>query len=685
LAEVEQPAESTSVEAAKRAFATRCDAILADFERGLKENGFSDYLLAQANADFQELHPQSEDDGRTLRGALVRLLELAVPHARPELAQTLLVTRETILQQDVPPRPPLDAADLRAEGETVVQRLRDELAAGNFPSPAIGRALFAIQALGSRIKDDDAEGAKVLMRIMPEIMAIASRYAEPDKATLAADLTATMQDVFGEAETILNSESGGEVAGQAAIREAKRIFEGPLGDPFEEATALPHLRQFASLLRAWMDRVVALESERYDSRDKAEAERIMRRAKIAHNRLKAATTEAQWIEQQRRSFRSAALDLRRFERRHHLMLIEPSWHTIPATVDANAVFFSGMPEVKAVVESASALIGMEAPITHRLDDVTHTRWDLLRRSALAVFDFTSYDRAASDPPGRLPRAGGKREAIARAAAPAARVAYEYGWALVLGTASVMIARESQTLPFDIDIEPVYLAGDAANDAMRVVLGLQAGLLGLQRGLHTADLGATVARLRELLRNDKQATALLDALAESRDAMQVQLGAESLLEHAGAVGAMLALPAFPPVYPSANEPPLFHVTAFRPWSKPCEEMVRDACSRAGMKYLIGYERLDPDILRAIWRDIAGASFVVVDLTSLNPNAALELGIAQALGRPTLVITQTPNLAAYFQPLAKVRTYLYATSAAGKLDLAGLLDRYLQSVINSQAVD
>jgi hypothetical protein len=680
LAEAEHAAEDVAPEAAEPApsdFAARCDAILADFERGLNKEGFSEYLMRQASAGLQELQPQSEDEGATLRAALVRMLDLAIPHAPPEAAQTFLVSRESILQQDAPPQPPLDTAGLQAEGEAVLQRLRDELAAGGLPGPAFMRAQAAMQSLGLRVRDEDEEGAKVLMRMMPELVAIVAPYAESEKATLAADLTATMQQIFGETEAMLDdAPARAEVAGQAVMREMKRLAETPTTDPWEQPDALPHLRQFAALLRPWMDRIMALPSlPDADSRDVAEAKRIAKRADIAGQRLRAATTEAQWIEQQRGSLRRVAVELRQFERRYHLMLIEPPWPTRAAAVDANAVFFSGSPEAQAVVEAAYTRIGMRAPVAHGVDDPTHTRWDLLRRSAVAAFDFTDYDRAATDPPGGLPRSREKLEAIAHAAAPVARVAYEYGWALVLGTATVSIAREGQALPFDIDIEPVRLAGDD-EDAMRVVLGLQATLFGVQRGLRTADLGATVDRLREYLADDVKAAPLLDALAGSRDAMQVQLGAEALLERAAGHRAMLTLAAFAPVYPSADEPrTLFHVTAFRPWSKPCEEVVHEACSRAGIKYLIGYEQLDPDILGAIWRDIAGASFVVADLTSLNPNAVLELSIAHALGRPTLVLTQTPNLPAHLQALAKVRTHSYATDAVGRLNLARLLERYL----------
>lgn len=237
---------------------------------------------------------------------------------------------------------------------------------------------------------------------------------------------------------------------------------------------------------------------------------------------------------------------------------------------------------------------------------------------------------------------------------------------------VIIAREGQDIPFDIDVEPVRLA----DDAMPVILGLQNALYGVQRAVRTGDLDGTLVRLRERLAGDAHAQSVLNSLADSRDAVEVQLGAEALIERSGSRGMMLTLPVFPPAYPGSDGcRRLFHVTAFRKWSKPCEEVVRQTCVRVGIEYTIGYERLNPDILRAIWRDIATASLVVADLTCLNPNTVLELGIAHALGRPTLVLSRTPDLPKYL-PVAKVRMHSYDTSAAGKQNLAGLLDRFFR---------
>lgn len=64
-----------------------------------------------------------------------------------------------------------------------------------------------------------------------------------------------------------------------------------------------------------------------------------------------------------------------------------------------------------------------------------------------------------------------------------------------------------------------------------------------------------------------------------------------------------------------------------------------------------------------------------LTHPNPNAALELAIAQTLGRVTLVVSQTPNLHEYLPPLAKVRIHTYTTDAAGLRGLRAAVDRFI----------
>ena len=62
--------------------------------------------------------------------------------------------------------------------------------------------------------------------------------------------------------------------------------------------------------------------------------------------------------------------------------------------------------------------------------------------------------------------------------------------------------------------------------------------------------------------------------------------------------------------------------------------------------IGYEvkRADSllsqqNILKDIVREIASADLIIAELTSLNPNVFYELGIAHALRKPTILLTQS----------------------------------------------
>jgi hypothetical protein len=68
--------------------------------------------------------------------------------------------------------------------------------------------------------------------------------------------------------------------------------------------------------------------------------------------------------------------------------------------------------------------------------------------------------------------------------------------------------------------------------------------------------------------------------------------------------------------------------------------------------------DADIIRSIWDNLCQASHVVVDLTGLNANVALELGIAHALGRNVLLVTQDDLDRAPFKSLGKLRVHRYS---------------------------
>jgi hypothetical protein len=675
--QAEAAAQATPVSA----IAAQCEAAVAQFERDLEAHGFTEYHLRQAMAALQELPSETPADPALIRDAILRLIDVALPHAPREFAEMLPIIRQQIVAQGEPAGPPIDVVTFEVEGQRIVERLRAALAGGTYPSAAFVQAGSDLQALGSRVPDDDNDKDKdafvrAMLRVMPELVAAMEPYAESGKEVLAADTVDMMRRALADMEGVIDDDKAkAELAGRAALQHFQSMLNQPLGDPFEHPDAPLYQRQFVALERMVVEQTMRLKSDGVlAGRDATEFERIESRLKVAFDRLRAAATEAQWIDQQRGALRSAVTSLRRFERRHHLMVIAPPWTAARLSVNANAVFVSGGSTVQSLVDAASRALGYEAPIALGVNDPTHARWDRLSRSAIAVFDFTSYDRAAADPQGDIPSSPAAMVSIAQTAAPTALVAYECGWAFVLGVPMVIVAREGQAVPFDIDVEPVRLAGDAT-DADRVGLALQAALFGTQRGVFDEGLSRTLDYLKSLAARDATAARLIDAAGECADATSVRLAAEGVLERLSGRGLMLALPAFPPAYPpDAGRKALFHVTAFRPWSEACQRVVRDACGDA-LERRIGYEQFDPDIIRNIWNDLATASYVVADLTHLNPNAALELAIAQALGRPTLVVSQTPNLHAYLPPLAKVRIHTYTTDAAGLRGLRAAVDRLI----------
>ena len=70
-----------------------------------------------------------------------------------------------------------------------------------------------------------------------------------------------------------------------------------------------------------------------------------------------------------------------------------------------------------------------------------------------------------------------------------------------------------------------------------------------------------------------------------------------------------------------------------------------------------------VVRSIWDDICRASAVVVDLTGSNNNVCLELGLAQAIGRPVLLMTQDGLGDSLFPEIAKLRVSRYSPAGRG----------------------
>ena len=287
-------------------------------------------------------------------------------------------------------------------------------------------------------------------------------------------------------------------------------------------------------------------------------------------------------------------------------------------------------------------------------------------------DYSIYDPWRADPRD-VPRSTGAEQEVLSAAAPLAAVAYETGLGYVLGKPTVIVARRGRPVPFDIDVEPVWLEDDG-RDVERLIGGIQSALYGRPHGVEGNCLRDTIEYVRQRYgaASDSRLEPLLNALSPT-DATRTRRTLELILERIDGSKPLVVVPTYAGGYPPADHRHIFHVTAFRDWSQLAQQEARAACGDV-IEYRVGYEQIDPDILRSVWMDICRASFVLVDITNLNPNAVLELAIAQAIGRPTLVVTQNRDVHRYLPAIEKLRIHTYDPEH-GRSALATLLRQWL----------
>lgn len=118
------------------------------------------------------------------------------------------------------------------------------------------------------------------------------------------------------------------------------------------------------------------------------------------------------------------------------------------------------------------------------------------------------------------------------------------------------------------------------------------------------------------------------------------------------------PVYPPAYPAQISNRVFHITPFGPlWAAKTTSYIQKACTSKNAKYIRGDEAGGANVIQSIWNEIARASHIIADLTDLNANVALEIGIAHTLGRRTLLTGQTEVIKKLFPMIAKLRVIPY----------------------------
>lgn len=660
------------------------ESILDRYRAVVERDGFTEFSFREAMTELSEVPAENAPDAEARLLAYRRFLDFAASRAPAESAQIIRTVQSSIERESNAAQSaeaPFSPEQMRSHCSEIVDRLKGELEAGESPGPAYMKAITAVRELGGRIPEDQGEdAARVLLDTLPQLMSLLAPYV-PKGEELKVQQAAALMSI-GTRQ--LDVSSSGDATAQAvfgeSVNEELARFSQLLDTDSlpEKAAGTPHIRQFVELLVPFAQRLERLYLRiEAATQDGAEIARMASKVRDYLPLVGAAYTEEQYFRHQRSTLRRLALDLRQFERRHLLMVVAPPFPTNPVTADANAVFFSGSTDVQRVVEKACGILHMGLARPHGVENETHGRWQQLRSSGVAVFDYSAYNPREADPPGPLPRSRQAEARILRAAGPIAQVAYETGWAYVTGTPAIVVARKGHRIPFDIDVEPVYMHGDG-QDAERLAAALQASIYGAQHGIAANCLGQTVDELRRSAgQYGSEIQALVSSLTDLGDATRVRLALAAAVDRIDGAKPLLVIPSFPGTYPAAGTPRLFHVAAFREWGKTAQAETEKACKRAGVEYRIGYERLNPDVIRTIWTDLCESSFVVADITNLNPNAVLELAIAHALGKRTLVLTQNAEPHSYLPAIQKVRTHSY-DPVHGRVALAGLLDGFLAQV-------
>lgn len=369
--------------------------------------------------------------------------------------------------------------------------------------------------------------------------------------------------------------------------------------------------------------------------------------------------EARLLALEREVLRPLALDVRAFGLRRHLTLAEPNWPSGPVRPDPNRVVFVGDAEIRALVARACDRLGLTLAPERRPPYPDSTPWDELRAGHVAVFDL-------GVPDGR----------------DLAAVCYELGIALALGMPCALVLRDGREAPFNVDVA-VHVRLGGTDDAAAIARMLDAAVYGAPRADAHGSVHATIELAERRFGNSGAPAYVGQAVRELAEAADDPVAARARLEAligfvrtdrspagarpAGAASASapyLLTPTWAGAYPGTGPPRCFHVTRFGPaWADATREALRAVCRETGAQYRRADELPDPSVIRSIWREIAQATVVVVDLTEVGPNVALELGLTRALGRRFRAVAQGDLQRVLFPAIRNLQVFKYDPNDVG----------------------
>lgn len=380
---------------------------------------------------------------------------------------------------------------------------------------------------------------------------------------------------------------------------------------------------------------------------------VVRQALIGSGEISAALRVAEGapalLQVEHDSIRPLVHSVREHALRRHLLLARPVWGAELVQVEASAIACVGGTRLQEAVgqlceERRLTLLAGSPQLDPGLE-----LWTRLRRAVLAVIDLT----------GERGRRG--------------RECYALGLALALGRPALIVARELD-LPFDVDAIPFVWRDPAAQAELGQAL--DDALYRLPRTDGRSSLTWAISCFRRLMeeRGNRGALGVLADLPPGGelDPFLVLGVIRQLLRLAGEGERLCLHSTWAVASDEPQRPACFHVMPFAPEFDGAREAVRAACARTGLRYVRADESTPARILRALWSDLASASHVIVDLSGLNENVCLELGMRHAVGGSTLLVTHGQLGRAPFEEIKTLRRTSYEPRS-----LAGIAERFLAS--------
>lgn len=382
-------------------------------------------------------------------------------------------------------------------------------------------------------------------------------------------------------------------------------------------------------------------TEKGEEESKESLDLSVRASRVDKRIYEAGSDQTRAMNVEKEELRPLGLAIRNFSARTNTMPARPIWRVARVPVDTNAVFYSGAAEGRPSVVAVCRGSGLELMAEPKGESYASARWKQLQKAITAVFDLRVTDRPDM-----------------------ARVNYELGIAMTLGKPIVILIAEGLSLPFDVDIDPIVLAG-GPQDAVAIATAIDQSVVWLyprsRADASSNTLGYVLslyARPHQNIYVDQTLRMLTD-FRKAPDGLAITRTLVTLFDYLKDGETMLIHPRWSPVYSEQDKPRLFHVMPFRPkkWADRVTAVTREVCEAASLRYVRGDEVDEPNVIRSIWEEIARATHVLVDLTGFNANVALELGIVHTLGKRILMVGQGDPASHVFKSISRFRVQSY----------------------------